>query len=103
MSRKSIMVHLNTSVYSTIYIHSDTNSLLTREKISFEQALLILNFSTGLGRTEVEVLNEMGLNKKASCENIRMPISHQGSEEKRAAVFSSVSDVQLFGPVPFTE
>ena len=103
MSKNSIMDHLNRSAYETIYIRSETNSLLTREKISFEQALLILNFSTGLGRTEVEVLSEMGLNKKASCEIIRMPISHQGSEEKRAAVFSSVSDVQLFGPVPFTE
>ena len=73
------------------------------EKISFEQALLIRNFSAGLGRTEVEVLGEMGLDKKASCEVIRMPNNPHGSEEKKAAVFSSGSGMRLFEPVPFTE
>ena len=103
MSKNRIMDHLNRASFEPPHVRSELNSLLTEEKISFEQALLVRNFSAGLGRIEVEVLNEMGFEKKASCENIRMPMNPHGSEEKRAAVFSSVSDVRLFAPVPFTE
>jgi hypothetical protein len=103
MSKDRIMDHLNRASFETPYVRSELNSLLTKEKISFEQALLIRNFSVGLSWTEVEVLNEMGLDKKESCEAIRTPVNLHGSEEKRAAVFSSGSGMRLFAPVPFTE
>ena len=103
MSKDRIMDHLNRSSFETPHVRSEINSLLTEEKISFEQALLIRNFSVGLGRTEVEVLDEMGLDEKASCEVSRMPVNPHESEEKRAAVFSSGSGMRLFAPVPFTE